>query len=460
MKEKKEKLLSLDRLLWEIHRAFYSFWTGPLMAVILMQVAALLFMWAKGAGRFYLGILPLLLLITICSWLCISMVHGNRKILIYTLVLLTAGIMLQCIFIEEMAIRGGEDMATASMISLKIQYLVSLVISVIAGGFYFRWDLIPKKRTTAVMAAFALVLSMVTLFFSEGVGGVKNWISLAGISVQTTEISKFIYIPVSAFLLCRVEEAGKKRLPFFYGYTLLTLLLLAFQGEFGTLLLLLLVFLSLHLLFVEDLRYFLAVLASLLVSGGIMTAVGRRLTAMQMDGSGAGLGQLARIYLSGYSKICNRFIYWLNPEKDPAGLGYQLLKAKESIWLGGFFGTSSVTDLPVKSSDLVYPALIQRCGLLFALLIFIVFILLWLEGMKVFIRKKDRYQQVIAAGFAAMIFYQALIIIAGSTGMCPLTGITLPFISSGGSSLVICSAMTAVLAAVSGNITWKGGKNS
>lgn len=60
------------------------------------------------------------------------------------------------------------------------------------------------------------------------------------------------------------------------------------------------------------------------------------------------------------------------------GLGYQLLKAKESIVLGGWFGTSSVTELPVKTSDLVYPALIQRC-MIFALLVFIVFIMMWLE---------------------------------------------------------------------------------
>ncbi len=460
MKEKQEKLLSLDRGMWEIHRAFYSFWTGPLMAVILLQVAALLFMWAKGAGSYYFGMLPLLLLVTLCGWLCTSMVHGNRKILIYTLILLTVGTMLQCIFIEEMAIRGGSDMAAASISSLKIQYLVSLSAAVSLGAVFYHWELIPGRRAAAVMAAFALGLSLVTLLFSEGVGGVRNWISLAGVSVQTTEISKCLYIPVCAYFLGREDEGGKKTLFYFYSYTLLTLLILAVQGEFGTILLLLLVFLSLHLLFVADLRYFLAVLASMSAGGGILIAVGRRLTAMQMDGSGAGTGRLARFYLSGYSKICSRFIYWLHPEKDPTGLGYQLLKAKESILLGGLFGTSSVTDLPVKSSDLVYPALIQRCGLLFAIMIFIVFILLWLEGMKAFIRKKDRYQQIIVVGFAALIFYQALIIIAGSTGLCPLTGITLPFISSGGSSLVICFVMTAVLIAVSGSIRWKGGVKS
>ena len=136
MKEKQEKLLSLDRGMWEIHRAFYSFWTGPLMAVILLQVAALLFMWAKGAGSYYFGMLPLLLLVTLCGWLCTSMVHGNRKILIYTLILLTVGTMLQCIFIEEMALRGGSDMAAASISSLKIQYLVSLSAAVSLGAVF------------------------------------------------------------------------------------------------------------------------------------------------------------------------------------------------------------------------------------------------------------------------------------------------------------------------------------
>ena len=448
----------MDRILWEIHRAFYSFWTGPLMAVILLQIAALLFMGAKGAGRIYLRMLPVLLLLTAGSWLFTSVIHGNRKVLIYTLVLLTVGTMLQCIFIEEMILRtGSSDAVRTGISSLQIQYLVSLAAGLLAGSFYFCSDLVSRKKTAAAMAVMAAGLSLLTLMVSEGVGGVRNWISLGGVSVQTTEISKFLYVPVCAWILGREEEPEKRTLLLFYGYTFLALLLLAVQGEFGTLILLLTVFLSLHLLFMADLRYFLAVLAALTAGGGILMAVGRKLTRMQLDGSGSDPGILVRFYLSGYSKISNRFIYWLNPEKDPAGLGYQLLKAKESILLGGFFGTSSVTDLPVKSSDLVYPALIQRCGLLFALLIFIVFILLWLEEMKIFIRKKNRYHQVVAAGFGTMIFYQALIIIAGSTGLCPLTGITLPFISSGGSSLVVCSAMTAVIIAVSGNIPWKGG---
>ena len=130
--------------------------------------------------------------------------------------------------------------------------------------------------------------------------------------------------------------------------------------------------------------------------------------------------------------------------------------AKESIVLGVWFGTSSVTELPVKTSDLVYPALIQRCGMVFALLVFIVFIMMWLEGVQLFVRKQDRYHRAVGAGFVFMLFDQTLIIIAGSTGLCPLTGITLPFISSGGSSLMISFMIVGLIVAVSSNVKWKG----
>ena len=71
-------------------------------------------------------------------------------------------------------------------------------------------------------------------------------------------------------------------------------------------------------------------------------------------------------------------------------------------------------------------------------------------------RKEDRCHKVIAAGASYMLFYQTLIIIGGSTGLCPLTGITLPFISSGGSSLFVSFVLTVMLITTSGNIRWKG----
>ena len=71
-------------------------------------------------------------------------------------------------------------------------------------------------------------------------------------------------------------------------------------------------------------------------------------------------------------------------------------------------------------------------------------------------RKKDKYHRAVCAGIVFMMFYQALIIVAGSCGMCPLTGITLPFISSGGSSLLVSAVMTGIVITISGNLEWEG----
>ena len=77
--------------------------------------------------------------------------------------------------------------------------------------------------------------------------------------------------------------------------------------------------------------------------------------------------------------------------------------------------------------------------------------MMWLEGVQLFVRKQDRYHRAVGAGFVFMLFDQTLIIIAGSTGLCPLTGITLPFISSGGSSLMISFMILGLIVAVSSN---------
>ena len=302
-------------------------------------------------------------------------------------------------------------------------------------------------------------LSVLTLLLATSVGGVRNWITVGGLSIQTTEINKLLYVFLAAGLLGTVEKPSGARIGEFCFVSIVFALLLMVQGEYGTLLLLICVFFSYLFLFVGDIRVFLGtglVFASLM---GAAAGLGARLQQDSLAGSRMADFPFAGMYLKAYHRIANRFIYWMHPEKDPMGLCYQLLKAKESIVLGGWFGTSSVTALPVKTSDLVYPALIQRCGMIFALLVFIIFILMWLEGMKAMVRKEDRYHQAVAAGIVIMLFLQALIIIAGSTGLCPLTGITLPFISSGGSSLLVCFVMTGLLITISGNVGWKGSRH-
>ena len=104
------KAFSFERVVWEIKRAFYSFKNSPVLALLLMQAAAFIFVQAKGAGKIYLDMIGILLAITLLSWFFTSVIHGNKKIVIYTLLLLTVGTMLQCIFKEEQVLKNPQYM--------------------------------------------------------------------------------------------------------------------------------------------------------------------------------------------------------------------------------------------------------------------------------------------------------------------------------------------------------------
>lgn len=431
--------------------------------MILLEVAMLLIVYPKKSMTPYLDMLLLLIGMTVLSYFFIKKGGGNVKILNYTIVLVTVGVMLQSIFKQEIFLKNAQNIeGRVSMTSLQIQYLLAFALALASVLFYTsKWGaILAKDVTIRILFLLSLLFYTITLVLAKAVGGgVKNWIMIGGFSLQLSEVNKLLYIFVVAGILCTVKTPSKKRIASVFVVTIAHLLFLMAQGEFGTLVLILLLFFVFLFLFVPDLRIFFLTFFGTIGLGGMFTALGMTFQKMQQTGNAlANLG-LVRIYLRNFEKIQNRFLYFLNPSSDAGGSGYQLLKGRDAIMLGGWLGSDSITDLPVKTSDMVYPALIERCGILIAILVFVIFVLLWLEGLKVFITRKDKFHQAICVGIVSVLFYQTLIIIGGSCGMCPLTGITLPFISSGGSSLVVCFVMMALVMGISGNVAWKGERN-
>jgi cell division protein FtsW (lipid II flippase) len=442
---------------WKIKELFLDAKRSFVFYIVALQLASILIVSGKGAGQVYLDMFLILLAITLITYFLIRVSHGNVKIGIYTIVLLTIGTMLQSIFRQEAVLANPEAWTLKNpAASLQIQYVIAFAGAVAAGLLYKKSKFLARPKVIKAMYWVSMGLYLVTLVLAKAVGNVKNWLVIGGFSIQTSEINKLLYLFILSGILGGVEKPSKKRVGFAFVVTLTNLFFLTLQSEFGTMLLILTVFPVYLLLFVPDIRVVLATVAGFLGIGGVTALIGNAVSAQAAAHPTFGNLSIVRFFLRNYDKIANRFIYWLHPENDPMGLGYQMLKAKEAILLGGWFGTNSVTNLPVKTSDMVFPALIERCGIIIAVLVLIVIILLFLEGIRVFIRKKDRYHQAVCAGIVFMLFYQALIIVAGSCGMCPLTGITLPFISSGGSSLLISGMMIGIVIAISGNVEWEG----
>ena len=134
---------------------------------------------------------------------------------------------------------------------------------------------------------------------------------------------------------------------------------------------------------------------------------------------------------------------WFNPWLDPAGKSYQVIQSIQAIAAGKLIGTGpgigSPGVVPVALSDFIFAAISEELGLFGALGIIALYVFLVFRGFYITFRARNQYQQLLAAGITALIAIQTILIIGGNTRLLPLTGVTLPFISYGGSSFITLS---------------------
>lgn len=144
---------------------------------------------------------------------------------------------------------------------------------------------------------------------------------------------------------------------------------------------------------------------------------------------------------------------WLDPFRDFQNTGYQMSQALFSLAWGGLFGTGlglgEPTRVPEAATDFAFVALAEELGFLGAVAILIAFMLLVTRAFRVAMRARCEFGTLLAAGVAVLIAWQSLILIAGTIKLIPMTGITLPFVSYGGSSMVASFVMLALLRRIS-----------
>jgi cell division protein FtsW (lipid II flippase) len=154
-----------------------------------------------------------------------------------------------------------------------------------------------------------------------------------------------------------------------------------------------------------------------------------------------------------FSHVRERVDAWANPWFDPLDSGYQMIQALYALANGGYIGTGlgqgDPTMIPESHTDFVFVAVGEELGLVGALGLLLCYALFALRGYQIALRTRDGFQQLLAAGLTTAIAVQALIITAGTTNLVPLTGITLPFVSYGGSAILVNFAMVGLLLRIS-----------
>ncbi len=154
-----------------------------------------------------------------------------------------------------------------------------------------------------------------------------------------------------------------------------------------------------------------------------------------------------------FSHVQARVSIWLDPWSDPNGAGYQVIQAAYALAWGGVAGTGPglgiAGRIPADESDFIFAVIGEELGLLGATAVLCAFLLLAGSGLRLARGAGDGFSSLLAVGLTALIAFQAFIIIGGVIRLLPLTGVTLPFVSYGGSSLVANYVLLAVLVRIS-----------
>lgn len=283
----------------------------------------------------------------------------------------------------------------------------------------------------------SIALFIATQLFGKTSHGSRNWIIIggeqSGLSIQPSELIRIFFVLILASIFTSEPRSIKGlrpnavRLLSASGMTAVCLGFLLLQREWG-----------ITVLFFMTYFFFIYVYGAskgyLLLNAAAAVAVGA-----------FGVGHM--------SHIQTRVETWLHPFADASGKGYQITQSLFAIGEGGFggrgIGAGSVYFIPEVHSDFIFSAICEEMGILGGLAIVMLYFVLAYRGFKIALSCTNAYNKAVAFGLSFMLGLQTFIIIGGVTKMIPLTGITLPFVSYGGSSMLTTFAAYGILQAIS-----------
>ena len=283
-----------------------------------------------------------------------------------------------------------------------------------------------------MIITFLLLIVVMFPEFSKKVGGARRWLAFGGFSFQPSELAKFTLVLFIAKSL--VKRADKLR-NFAYGYLPNLIVLgfffipILFQPDFGTVMVILAV--TCTMLFIAGLRKKFLFLSILAIIPFIALA----------------------IYFADYRS--RRIIAFLNPWEDPSGAGFQVIQSFYAFGRGGFWGaglgesSQKLYRLPEAHTDFIFSVIGEELGFVGTTAIVLLFLIFIWRGFLTAYQAKDPFGTHLATGLTLLIGLQAFINLSVASGLLPTKGLTLPFISMGGSSMLVTMLSVGVILNIS-----------
>ncbi|MBQ4179364.1 MAG: FtsW/RodA/SpoVE family cell cycle protein, partial [Ruminococcus sp.] len=314
---------------------------------------------------------------------------------------------------------------------------ILLLIAAVALFLFHGWWLRDLRRCAMMrvpVAAAALLLLAVNVAFSDAVLGARNWLEFGGYSFQPSELVKVAFIYVGASTLDRLYRS--RNLLSFIAFSAICVVALALIGDFGTALIFFVTFLLVVFMRSGDIKTVLLPVGSVVASFLLLRFVAERINF-----------------------IGDRFNYVLNRFKayrhvwDYANeaAGYQQVRVMTYIASGGLFGVGIgngyFKQYFASESDLVFALVAEEMGVIVAIVAALAVALLMIYARAITTRSRSTFYSISACCAAGLLVVQLSLNIFGATDILPLTGVTFPFISSGGSSLISCWGLLAFIKA-------------
>ncbi|MEE2637720.1 MAG: putative lipid II flippase FtsW [Acidobacteriota bacterium] len=307
------------------------------------------------------------------------------------------------------------------------------VLGVCLLSLAMRVDYRTLRQPIAIWSALGVsVAALIVVFFGPSINGTRRWFAVGGIGVQPSELAKIAVIIFTASVLERRMHAMER-----VAYTLAPIALvtglvcglIVLEPDFGT------------------------AFTLLLIVGVMVFAAG--LPYRYLVGLTLVMAPVLFLVLASEDYRRRRLLAFLDPWADPLGDGFQIIQSQIAVGTGGVFGQGLMAGvqklfyLPAPHTDFIYAVIAEETGLLGATAVLICFgVIVW-RGLRITMAASDQFGAFLALGLTMMVAFQAFVNISVVLGLLPTKGIPLPFVSSGGSSLLISLLGMGILLNVS-----------
>ncbi len=329
---------------------------------------------------------------------------------------------------------SGEASGEAGFLFKKqVLWLVMGFFLMVAISFFDYRILKNYRSPILALYGFSLILLLGLLVLGVNIRGAESWYRIGGITIEPVEFVKIsIVLLLAKYFSMRHIEMYRFRHIITSGlYVLLPASLVFIQSEVGSVLILTSIWIGVMIIAGIKIKH----LAILIIAGAVLLSVGWNFVFQD------------------YQK--DRLISFINPEADPRGSGYNILQSTIAVGSGGILGKgigegtqTQLGFLPEAQTDFIFASIAEELGLIGVFILLSCFAFFARKMMDISHSSSNNFARLVVAGFSIMVLSQMSINIGMTLGLLPITGIPLPFVSYGGSSLISLFAMLGILQSI------------